>query len=429
MAVTVPQVQRHLGWGLTALVALMPFYAFLSVWLGSTVGNQAYWQAIKEGITLILAGYALYYVFRKSSFRERLNTRLTVLIGLFALVAVVVTAIRQPDPTGAIFGLKTDFEFLVLFLVAILAGTKLLTQRLIKTVIITSTIAAVIGLALVTILPQASLTVFGYGPSTISPYAGVAAGIDAIRTPSTLGGPNQFGSFLILPLCLTLGLMMRRFRPWHPAVLAILAGGIWVSYSRAALLGAVGAVIITILASLPLRQALKAAAISAGILAFAGTFLFLQTGSGSKLQYYVLHQSAEVRNPDASTSQHITSALEGVEELAQDPLGDGLGTSGPASFRTDDPFIPESGFLQLGLETGIAGLLLFLGICLELARRLYSRRLMMPNAAVLGALAGLSVVNLVLHGWADASTAFVFWIIAGVTLGVHYGNRHEGAPE
>jgi hypothetical protein len=411
--------------GLIALVAIMPFHAFLAVWFGSLTGHQAIWQGWKEVLSLILIACAVVILVKSPDARRRLSSPLNLTIIVFAAVALVVTALTRPNLSGIAYGLKTDLEFLALFIVAQMVASRKLSSRLTKIVLITGTIVAIIGLALVTILPHDTLVHFGYGAKTILPFEQVDPAITAIRTPSTLGGPNQLGSFLILPLCLAVGLMIRRFRWWQPLVIILALGGIWVSYSRIALIGAVVGIIVAVLSALPRRQIIIGSIIALVLLVGGAVGVASATHGNSKLQYYVLHQSNISNDKRASTTEHISSFNQGLNQIYAQPLGRGLGTAGPASYHSNNPFIPESYYLQIGIETGVVGLVLFLAVIVQLLMQLWRSRRQDISPGLLGALVGLSIVNLVLHGWADASTAIVFWILAGVAVGVSHSDRED----
>ncbi len=421
------RAQTIISGGLLALVIIMPFHAFLSVWFGSLTGHQAIWQSWKELLTLVITACGIAIVVRSPSARKRLASPLNLTVLAFAAVSLIVTIIALPNLSGVAYGLKTDLEFLLLFLLAQLVASRELKSKMVQIIIITGTIVAIFGLALVTILPHDLLIHFGYSAKTILPFEGVDPAISAIRTPSTLGGPNQFGSFLILPLCLTVGLMMRRFRWWQPVVIALCLGGVWVSYSRIALIGAVIGLIVAVLTALPRRQFWFATAISSILLIFAAIGVLSYSHGNSKLQYYILHQSSTTTSQGASTTEHLSAFNQGLNEISATPLGRGLGTAGPASYHSNHPFIPESYYLQIGIESGVVGLILFLAIIAQLFVQLLRNRPNEVAPGVIGALIGLSIVSLVLHGWADASTAFVFWIFAGVVIGVAHRNRDDHA--
>ena len=406
-----------IGAGLVALVAIMPFHAFLVVWLGHLAGHESIWQGWKEALTVILAVLAAVILVRRPNARQLLLRPINLVVISFIVIAFLVTLLMHPSLSGAAYGLKTDLEFLILFVIAQLVASERLVRRLVIITLITGAATAAIGLALVTFLPHDTLVYFGYGAATVLPFEGVDPAISAVRTPSTLGGPNQFGAFLILPLCLTFGLLVRRFRWWQPLLILLLAGGIWVSYSRAALVGAVIGAVAAGLLALPKRRALQAGVVALVLFVGSGIGLLSLTQTGSKLQYYVLHQSASAPDSRASTSQHLIAFKSGLGEIAANPLGRGLGTAGPASYHSDHPFIPESYYLQVGIETGILGLLLFLALTIQLGLKFIRLRASNSAPGLLGALIGLSLVSLVLHGWADSTIAIIFWVVAGAVIG------------
>src|SRR5215510_9004576 len=84
-------LERLIQLGLLALVALMPFHAFLSVWLGHLTGHQTIIQAWKEVLLLILSILGLILLIREPKIRHRLRTWPAVFAGAFALVALIVT--------------------------------------------------------------------------------------------------------------------------------------------------------------------------------------------------------------------------------------------------------------------------------------------------------------------------------------------------
>jgi O-antigen ligase len=408
---------RICQWGVLLLVALMPFHAFLSVWAGHLLGHQVIWQSWKEAVLIILVGCSAYLVARKPDVRRRLHNPVVYAIGAFALIALIVTVLAMPTSKAILFGFKTDFEFLAAFVVGLLAGNRNLAQRLTKVVLISSGFVIGFGLLQIFFLPRDWLAQFGYGVSTILPYLKVDPVLDDVRVLSTLGGPNQLGSFLILPICLALALMIRGFKWWQPIVIA---GGLlveWHTYSRSGWLGLAVAMAITVLFLLPRNWRLPSLLGITVVAAIALNLLISHASGSSKLQYYVFHSGLNNTGISASTEQHGHATAAGVQAVKDHPWGQGLGTAGPASFYSPRPFIPESWYLQIAVETGILGLIAFVGIELALFWRLAHRSLHSAAIpAVMGALMGVSVVNFFLHGWADSSTALILWIYAGVVL-------------
>ncbi len=411
------RAQSYLGWGLTAIVAIMPFHAFLSVWAGHLLGHQAIWQGWKEVLILILVALAAQYVWHQPRRLDAIREPVALLIGVFAGIAIIVTALTHPSLRAAAFGLKTDLEFLIIFVIAELVADDALRKRLTTTVLISSAVVIAFGLMQVFLLPRDFLTQFGYGPHTVTPFQIVSPELPAVRILSTLGGPNQLGSFLILPLSIIWWRLLRRPRWWQ--LIYLLAGGVVLfhTYSRSAWLGLIVSLGVITAMRLPKRWRIAGAIGSLATAAILVSTLLAISGSHKLLQQYLLHQSFSAVPTDGSTNQHAGSLRDGYRLLIAHPFGLGLGAAGPASFHGSHPIIPENYYLQIGIETGFAGLLVFIALQIGLGIKLMRRANIWSAVPLLGTLAGISVVNLFLHGWADSSTALVFWTLAGIAAG------------
>ncbi|HEX7259316.1 MAG TPA: hypothetical protein VF272_00065, partial [Candidatus Saccharimonadia bacterium] len=201
--------------GLLILIGLMPFHAFFSIWLGHLFGSQVLWQSWKEILLLCLASAAALMLYRQPSRIKRLRTSFNYIFVAFIAVALAITVLHGPSPTVALFGIKTDIEFLLAFLLAqLVADTRFLGQAA-KTLIISSGAVIGFGLLQIFLLPKDWLAQFGYNAGTIQPYLPLDPAIDAVRIVATLGGPNQLGSFLILPHCLVVWRLLQNPRWWH----------------------------------------------------------------------------------------------------------------------------------------------------------------------------------------------------------------------
>jgi hypothetical protein len=99
---SIATLQRFIQTGLITLVALMPFHAFLSVWLGHLTDHQAIIQAWKELLLVVLAGASLILFLRDPETRDRLRTWPVLLAGGFAAIAIIVTLATQPSFTAAL---------------------------------------------------------------------------------------------------------------------------------------------------------------------------------------------------------------------------------------------------------------------------------------------------------------------------------------
>jgi hypothetical protein len=393
----------------------MPFHAFLSVWLGHLLGHETLIQAWKEALLGLLGLMAAGMLWQEPARLRRLRTPWVMAAAGFAGLAILVTLVARPPHTAAAFGLKTDLEFLFAAVIALLVTTPEFGRRLMIVVLAGSAVVIGFGLLQILVLPPSFLTHFGYGPGTILPYEQIASG--ALRFPSTLGGPNQLGTYLILPLCLSLALSLRR-RLWWPllltgAGLVVLIG----TYSRGAWIGATAALVITLLAGAPARwrRPLTMAFAVMGVAALVS--LPLAVGHNQRLRNLVLHQSLDAGLP-SSDSQHVSSVQTGLHGVLAQPLGHGLGTAGPATFRAGQLNIIEDFYLQVGYETGLLGLLLFVAVIVTLVLALITRRAYLAALPAAAALIGVSLVALVLPSWADSSTAIITFTAAGSVAGL-----------
>ena len=409
-----------ISWGLLVIVAIMPVHAFLSVWLGHIFGHQAVFQSWKEAWLLILAGLTVILLWREPSRLSRLRAPWVLAAAGFMLVGLLVTLVTRPALLIVAFGIKTDFEFLIAGIIATLVATKPFLHQALKLVLIMAAVVTGFDLLQIFILPPDFLTHFGYGPRTIAPYQHIAQGTSTLRFPATLGGPNQLGTYLILPICLSVAILIRRPRAWAAALLgASLISLIW-TFSRSAWIGAAVAAATTAIVTLPARLRRPVTIIGGLILTIGLLALPAVISRGGQLQYFILHSSvANHDQANLSDAQHAASLSDGATSVRQHPLGNGLGTAGPATFRAGSVNIIENYYLQIGYETGLAGIILFLFTIFSLIATLAKRARLTPNAVpVAASLVGISLVALLLPAWVDSSTALIAWIVAGGVAGL-----------
>lgn len=415
----VPQVrlfgQSVLGWGCGILMVLLPFHAFLSVYAGHLFGHQAIWQSWKEVLLVLLGIVAAVHLARTPSARQRLRRPVNDWVLAFVAIGLIVSLFGRPEFNQLLFGLKINFEFLLAFVIAQLATEGVSHQHVKRNIIGTGLVVAGLAVLQMTLLPRDFLVQFGYSATTIAPYQLVDPQLDSIRVLSTLGGPNQLGSFLLIPLALLLVMAIRQPRRivWW-ASLALTTVALVGSYSRAAWLGALIVALVIGIAHLPKQY--WGRALIAALIVFGGIAVVLsdRVAHSTELQYYLLHSNIQDNGFTSSTTSHIDSLSQSFDLARQHPFGRGIGSAGPATFHGNSGFIAENYYLQLAIETGWLGLAAFIGIIVSLAIALWRRRRQTLAVAMLGALAGISVINLFLPGWTDSSTAIVFWIAAGV---------------
>lgn len=399
----------------------MPFHAFLSVYMGSIFGHQALIQAWKDILIVVLGIIASICLANSSKLRSMLFKPINIAVGIFILISLVVSlAYHSRDAQSFWYGAKIDLEFLILFLIAQLADRHKLEQRIVKILVVTASLVAILGTLQATILDRNFLTHFGYGPHTLMPYQLIDPALPkTIRILGTLAGPNQLGSFLILPICLFLFLLIKQRKLIY---LLPLVGSLFAllhSFSRSAWIGVLVAVTVTLIFSLSRKFAIGVT----GVIIIMVAILSLQRqaiiNQYPSLQYFILHSQITGSTVKTSNVGHLGSLEQGLNKTQQHPLGLGLGSAGPASYKSNATVITENFYLQLAIETGILGLAVFLLISVLLLRDLFiARHISLLAIPCMSALLGLATVNLFLHTWSDSSTALIFWGVAGATIGL-----------
>ena len=289
------------------------------------------------------------------------------------------------------------------------------------------------------------------------------------RAQSTLSGPNQFGAYLliVLPLLLFLAPVQRSvwLRTLLTVVLVFGVATLFFTWSRSAWIGMLAAmamlfiitatrpgVAIAYLTTFGLGvlalfapalaiehwDELKPIALTAAVAALvvlcifllrnwprrdfprvpALVFPFFLGGLVAVRAFFDTFFWNIILRP-SSTQGHWERWGDGVYYMLQYPWGLGLGDAGPASARFARPgetgFLPESWYLQVGLESGVLGLLLFLAIIVLVGLELYRRHTPTAHALLL-ALIGISTACLFLHSWESAAVALTFWLLAGIEL-------------
>lgn len=416
--ITQRALQRLIGRGLILLLALMPFHAFGSVWLGHLFGHEALFQAWKEVVIAGLALLTIALVVINDQARDRLRSWPVMLIGLFIVTALTVTLGSWPGLTAAAFGAKIDFEFLVCFVIALVVADANLIRTAIWTILISSSIVFLFSVAQIYLLPVDFLARFGYGPNTIMPFEFLGSWTGPFRFSSTLGGPNQLGTFTLLPMALAATIAIRKHAWWLWIIPALGLFSLFHTYSRGAWLGAIMVAIVLALATTSRRRAGLLAGIAATILAISYAVDHLAK-TNARLNAYLFHTGTQ------SDQLHLQSLTVGLTDSVKRPWGHGLGTAGPAIFHSGAGHIIENYYLQLSYETGFLGLIAFISlvtmVIIGLAQRAASS-LLAP--ATLAAIAGISVTSIFLPAWTDSSTAIIVWIAAGLALGAHDEHRH-----
>jgi hypothetical protein len=408
------------------ILVLLPFHAFLTVWLSSLVGHYTLLRLWKEFLLVPVALGALYILAIDKTLRQKIwSLWLSKLILAYSLLLVVCGAIalalNEVTAKAMWYGLLVDLRFLVWFLAVIVLAAKSgwLRQSWQKLLFVPAILVAAFAILQYLILPYDFLRHFGYSQSTIFPYETINHNLQHIRVASTLRGANPLGAYLILPICALAVWLVKEKRQRRDKLMigfGLLLALIF-SFSRSAWLGTVLGVLIVVwlsLKSLRLKRklgwAVCAVLLIAAILSFA-----LRNNLG--FENAIFHTDRNSKIAISSNEGHSAAAKAAVKDIAHHPLGSGVGTAGPQSvYNQNRARIAENYFLQIGQEAGVLGMLLFIAICAALAKLLYDKRSDPMALALFASLIGLSLVNLLSHAWSDDTLAYVFWGLAAIAL-------------
>jgi hypothetical protein len=419
------------------LLVLLPFHAFL-VTVGTKffagpnlapLTSAALW---KEGALVLILAIACTEIVQRGKL-PKIDILDWLILGLF-VVSLVVTAKTHGDFALYAFGFKYDFIPLVAFVVLRrVQWSESFKAKLLSLLLVAGGIVAALGI-LSLLIPPSVFTLLGYSDlhSLYVPGGPLAAfqhieSLGVRRIQSVMSGPNQLGLWLLLPW--SIALLRRRY-----LLLVLIAVAILLTFSRSAWIASGVLFLIVLFKSVPRKVFYSA---------LGGLF------SASLLAFIVLYSfSPNVFMRSESNSEHIERPLEAIRMIISNPLGLGLGTAGPASNRVSDacvhlpegsdaswaadrpdlcvftgdvqvqpqdrkcscPVLPENWYLQIGVEMGVLGFVLFLTLIIFVLLRLRNS----PYAFL--PLVGICTAALFLHAWEGSAIAYTTWILAAMSL-------------
>lgn len=408
-----------------AIIFLLPFHAFFTTWAASHLGYYDQIRVWKEAIIILLAVGCGWLVIRDEALRQQLKqSKLAIAIGLYIAYALLRTGygysaglITKP---ALAYGMLGAFRYFVFFLVVwlIASRTHLLQRWWLFAVITPATIVIVYGLLQQFVLDKNFLSHFGYSKETIPPFQSVDQKSDFIRAQSTLRGPNPLGAYLSMIITFLVGLWYRfKSNRFSFGLLTILALTLlFTTYSRSAWIGLVLSLGTWLLLVIRDRKTIN-------YILFCGVLLVGALG----ITTYALRNNDYVQNTlfhtdetsAAATSTNTVRAQalqDGVKDVWQHPLGQGLGTAGPASLRGESPKIAENYYIQVAQEVGVFGLIIYLAITVLVGLQLFRQRQALLPQLLLASLVGITAINMVSHAWMDDTLSLLWWGLAGIAL-------------
>jgi hypothetical protein len=239
------------------------------------------------------------------------------------------------------------------------------------------------------------------------------------RLVSTFLSPLASAYLVVVVLLL---LATRPRRPWVLAAAGVAYVGLLLTHTRAAYLALAGGLVV--LALVTRRWWPVAAAVASIAVGLAFVSVYDQIGpstSYTRQELEVLRRNA-AENPDASsdplsgdepsTASHLRNLRDGLETVLRHPQGYGLGNAGTVARRTDlVPKAGESTYTELGVETGLAGMLLFVAWSIAVLAALWQRTAWLTAAFAAVLALALQTDVLGVH-W----LAYCVWAAAGIGL-------------
>ncbi len=408
------------------ILILMPVHAFLSTWLGTSIGPLLAWKSWKEILLVLLIPIVAWYCVLKPDVARVLWGRLVnKLIALYVALHLALAVFSVASAQAVVAGLMMNLRFLAIFiLVQVIVEAKPRYLRRLQEwtprwLLWTGIFLGVLAILQVYVLPKDFLVHFGYNKdATISPYILVDQNPNALRAFATMRGPNTLGAYMLMPVAAALYALYKKRRDGI-AILAAVLGmvAIYLTGSRSAWLGLLVALVVLAAILLPRGEVVK----WTKRLIIPSVLLIALIGWAAvtipSVRLAVFHSSpGDSSLNEGSNDKHWEATARGIANVVRHPLGSGPGSAGPASFyNTTGTNLSENYYVQIAEEVGLIGLGLFAAINVLVVRSIVRHSGILP-AVLLASFAGISLINIFLHGWADDPTALTWWALAGLYM-------------
>jgi hypothetical protein len=235
------------------------------------------------------------------------------------------------------------------------------------------------------------------------------------RLVSTFLSPLATAYLLLVALLLA---ATWRGSRWLPALTALVAVGLFFTYSRTAIAALAAGLVV-------LAYALRTWwPIAAAVVFLAAAFFFVRaypdiapetrfTPAELEIQRAGGQREKTSGNPldpgESSFGSHLDSLRDGVETVVEHPYGFGLGNAGVTAKRTGKEIkAGESTYTELGVEVGLLGMLAFIAWSVALVRVTLRRAPWLGASLAAVLLLGIQTDVIGVH-W----LAFVLWALAG----------------
>ncbi len=414
------------------LLAYMPLHIFISTVFGVATGYLEFAKVCKD--IVLMFGFCLLFItsLNKAWFKAFISNKITLLLAAYAVLTMILALFRPTDQDAEILGIVYNLRFLLFFLYGWLLlyhfPAQILRDIALRVVLGVGIIVVGFGIVQYVFLPNDALTHLGFTRANgVLPAFFIDDKPNLERVMSTIRDPNSLGSYLIIIISLLVALYLRTKDTMKKNGLIVYGLAsltcLYFTFSRSAWIGLCLA-IATFVVLLVVRKASVAKRITRPMVIFGLASLVLLTGLlfVSRNTYFVKNV---IFHADQSTVQDDPNELrvkflkESLEDIKNNPLGDGPGTSGLASVKNQVQGVRlnENYYLQIATEAGIAGLVLFIIILGVVASGLYTNN---PGDLImfglLASFVGLAFANLLVHIWSNEAVAYTWWGLAGLYM-------------
>jgi hypothetical protein len=431
------------------LIILLPFHAFAVTVLTKLIAGPnnaplaaiAIWKEILLFFILVLALLELMPRWKKLFQFDAIDWCITLLV----VIAIILFALGMPASLGSfIIGFKYDFVPLIaFFILRRVEWSEDFKTLAVMWILLSAGIIALYGIATL-FLPMEFFMALGYSDlHSLYVHSGPLAAFQQIesigirRMQSVMSGPNQLGLWLLLPWAILCGDVSGSFGfPKAKSqiegfiLLLLIVGGIILSFSRAAWIGAVAILIVATWKTVP-RERLKLLVIRYSL--FVGVVIL-----------GIMIFAPQIILRSVSSTGHLEKPLAAMHMIIGHPFGLGLGTAGPASNAQSDtcvsletgadvswakdrtdlcvfvgdtkiqpldrecncPLLPENWYLQIGVELGVLGFITFLMLTFFIIRSSLKNFSFITLTFI-----GISIAALFLHAWEDSAVAYSVWLL------------------
>ena len=420
-------IEKALLYIYLVVIALLPVHAILTTWAISNFGHQDIFKSWKE-ILLYGVGFPLTLLVshkKPQLILGILKKKINVTILLFVLINLILLRVShyglRSEAAGFLFNTRFLAFFLLAQVIASLFNKELLQRVTFQLICVGGIIVTIFGFLQMTILPKDLLAHIGYSKYTIVPFFTISNNTYFIRIISTLRGPNELGAYMVfwfpILLILTLKYWNKEAKYRFAAVCMWIASALTLygSGSRSAYVACAASLVLTtfLVVNKNIKREMLIAALVIGVI---GSVLLVAGRNTRFEQVTVFHKDPMVKTATTSNLQHVQSVKDALYIIKEHPLGLGVGTTNVPSTYGPKGLTVENYFLEMMVETGIIGGLVFIVVCLMLGYELW--RCQDDNVAkvLLAALVGVSVVAMLLPAWEDETLSMLLWGLAGIVI-------------